>query len=367
MKAYVIEGTSGRVKDDVPVPELKSHEVLIRSKTIAINPTDWKHCAWKLGPEGSIVGCDVAGEVVAVGSDVTGVNVGEQYFSFISGASTETPGRGAFAEYVPLDYRYLLKVDKKLRTVASSESLVPAGPVTTFEGAASVPVGLLTVAITLGYSDKLKLEPNSVGKDRFYLVWGGASAVGTNAVQLAKYLGFRVVATCSPRNTELVESLGAEKTFDYHDSDVVGQIKDYVGNKLDVAFDTISTHDTMGMVNEILPTDHPVNMDATLGFEDKIKEKKSNVTYGVLLAYLAVDDIKKFGINGEEIKSPPGLQQLSKELVQTINSRILSNDAVNFRHMPCKVLSDGLDSVNEGLDIVRSGKNSGVKIVINNL
>lgn len=364
MRAYVIDGTSGRVAEDVDVPEIGVHEVLLRAKAVAINPTDWKHCTYKQGPEGSILGCDVAGEIVKIGSDVTNVNIGDQCFTMVSGGSTERPDNGGFAEYVAADSRYLFKMNQHLNS--ATESFIPASRVATLEGAASLPIALLTVAPTLGYLDKLKLESNSVGKNKYYLVWGGASSVGAIAIQFARFLGFRVIATCSARNSQLVESLGAEKTFDYHAPDVVGQIKDYVGEKLEIAFDTISTAETVPLVNGTLPTAKPVNMDTTLDIDDKIKERKPNVSYGFHLGYLCQDDFKKFGVDGKPMYAPPGLHELSRELVKIIN-KLLNDPEVNLRHMPCKVLSNGFNSISEGLDIVRAGKNSGVKIVINNL
>jgi NADPH:quinone reductase-like Zn-dependent oxidoreductase len=364
MRAYLIDGASGRVADGVAVPEIGANEVLLRAKAVAINPTDWKHCAYQQGPEGSILGCDVAGEVVKVGSDVSGVDVGDQCFTMVSGGSTERPGNGGFAEYVAADSRYLFKMDQQLDSAV--ESFIPAGRVTTLEGAASLPIALLTVAPTLGYLDKLKLEANSVGRNKYYLVWGGASSVGAIAIQFARFLGFRVIATCSARNSQLVESLGAERTFDYRAPDVVGQIKAYAGEKLEIAFDTISTAETMPLVNDTLPTIRPVNMDTTLDIDDKIKERKPNVTYGSHLGYLCQDDFKKFGVDAKPIYAPPGLHELSRELVKIIN-KLLNDPRANLRHMPCKILSNGFNSISEGLDIVRTAKNSGVKIVINNL
>jgi NADPH:quinone reductase-like Zn-dependent oxidoreductase len=362
MKAFVLEGNSGVVKKDVPVPEMKANQVLVRINSVAINPTDWKHAKYQLGPEGSILGCDYAGEIVQVGADVKDVKVGDQCFGCISGASTETPENGAFAEYAVTYPDFVFKVGNTLSNTSQAE--LASDTVKTLEGAASLPVALLTVMINLGYSDGLKLEPNEANKNKIYLVWGGASSVGAIAIQFAKYLGFRVIATCSPHNAQFVESLGAEKAFNYRDSDVVDQIKAYAGDKIEIGFDTISSHQTMPLVNAVLPTDRPVHMDATLGYEDKLKDqKKENVKYGVLFAYHVSDAIKKFGVNGKAIPAPPGLQDLSKELVKTVNKSILPR----IRHLPCKILPNGLDSVKEGLEIVETGKNSGTKIVIKNI
>jgi NADPH:quinone reductase-like Zn-dependent oxidoreductase len=72
-------------------------------------------------------------------------------------------------------------------------------------------------------------------------VWGGASAVGQFAIQLATLSGLRVITTASPANFDLVKGLGAVATYDYHDEDVSSKIQQEWGP--DVAVDCVSSTD----------------------------------------------------------------------------------------------------------------------------
>jgi NADPH:quinone reductase-like Zn-dependent oxidoreductase len=75
---------------------------------------------------------------------------------------------------------------------------------------------------------------------RTVLIWGGASAVGQYAIQLAKLGGLHVLTTASSKNFDLVKGLGADDVFDYRDESVVEKIRAATGNALDIAIDTIS-------------------------------------------------------------------------------------------------------------------------------
>ena len=70
------------------------------------------------------------------------------------------------------------------------------------------------------------------------------AAVGHFAIQLAHLAGYKIVSTASPRNHDLVRSLGADVVFDYRDPDVVAKIKAATGDSLKIAFDTISETDS---------------------------------------------------------------------------------------------------------------------------
>ncbi|KAL9571859.1 hypothetical protein ACKAV7_004005 [Fusarium commune] len=77
------------------------------------------------------------------------------------------------------------------------------------------------------------------------LVYGGSSATGTAAVQLVKLAGFEPIATCSPRNFELVKSYGASAVFDYQDPNCTADIRKHTKNKIKYALDCISTTSSM--------------------------------------------------------------------------------------------------------------------------
>lgn len=83
--------------------------------------------------------------------------------------------------------------------------------------------------------------PAKVEGERWFLVYGGSTSVGLFAVQLAKLAGFKVVATCSPRNFDLVKEYGADACVDYHDSSAaIREIRTITDFSLTRGLDTIS-------------------------------------------------------------------------------------------------------------------------------
>jgi len=162
----------------------------------------------------AVLGSDVAGDVVAVGPEVTHLTVGDRVVGYAVGVerSRNTPAEGAFQTHVTL-----------LEHMCS-----PIPDAMTFEEACVLPLALTTAAAGLFETDQLALElPGDAAvpdRGQTVLVFGGATSVGMNAIQLASNAGYRVVATASADNVDLLTGLGAAATMDYHDDDVVEQI-----------------------------------------------------------------------------------------------------------------------------------------------
>src|SRR5947209_5697178 len=179
--------------EEIEKPVPKHDEVLIKVRAASVNPLDWRLMKGKprilrlffglRKPRLGQPGIDVAGEVEAVGRNVTHFKPGDELF----GAC-----RGAFAEYA-----------------CTGESKLVMKPANvTFEQAASVNVAGLTAL--QGLRDKGKIQPGSK-----VLVNGAAGGVGTFAVQIAKTFGADVTGVCSTRNIDLVRSIGADEVIDY--------------------------------------------------------------------------------------------------------------------------------------------------------
>ncbi len=178
---------------DVEKPVPKDNEVLIRVRAASVNPLDWHLMRGKpyIGrllfglrkPKVTRLGVDVAGQVEAVGRNVTQFKPGDQVF----GAC-----RGAFAEYA-------CAIEDKL-------ALKPAN--ISFEDAAAVPVAAITAL--QGLRDKGRIQ-----RGHKVLVDGASGGVGTFAVQVAKSFGAEVTAVCSTRNVDTARSIGADHVIDY--------------------------------------------------------------------------------------------------------------------------------------------------------
>jgi NADPH:quinone reductase-like Zn-dependent oxidoreductase len=183
---------------EVAKPTPKDDEVLIRIRAASVNPLDWRIMGGKplftrlmIGglrkPKVTRPGVDVAGQVEAVGRNVTQFKPGDEVFGSC---------RGAFAEYA-----------------CTSESAVVMKPANvTFEQAASVPVAAITAL--QGLRDKGRIR-----RGHKVLVDGASGGVGTFAVQIAKSFGAEVTAVCSTRNVDTARSIGADQVIDYTQED----------------------------------------------------------------------------------------------------------------------------------------------------
>ncbi|MGD1060198.1 MAG: NAD(P)-dependent alcohol dehydrogenase [Methanomassiliicoccales archaeon] len=187
---------------EVERPTPKDNEVLLKVAASSINKADWIYMSGKpffarlmgigfSGPKAKIPGADVAGRIEATGKDVKGLKPGDEVFGILSDS-----GRGAYAEYV----------------CAPEDVLVPKPANVTFEQAAAVPLAALTALNALR-------EQGGIQPGQTVLINGASGGVGTFAVQIAKALGGKVTAVCSPRNVEIAISIGADRVVDYTKQD----------------------------------------------------------------------------------------------------------------------------------------------------
>jgi NADPH:quinone reductase-like Zn-dependent oxidoreductase len=222
MKAFVYEKygppeTLRMAEVDKPAPN--ADEVLVKVLAASVNAADWHVMRGKplfsratlglLRPKHQILGVDVAGQVEAVGSGVTGFQPGDEVY-----ANLLDHGYGGFAEYVSVP------VDAMSSKPASLS----------FEEAAAVPMAAVTALQGLGRHGELQPAQR-------VLINGASGGVGTFAVQIAKASGAEVTGVTSTKNLDLVRSLGADHVVDYTTTEVVGDgrryhlILDTVGNR----------------------------------------------------------------------------------------------------------------------------------------
>ncbi|CAR29324.1 ZYRO0G05984p [Zygosaccharomyces rouxii] len=362
MKAVVIEGVNAVVKENVPLPPLKEGQVLVKTLAAAVNPTDWKHIEYKLGPQSSISGCDAAGQVVKLGANVKNVAEGDVVAGFAHGASVKHPENGAFAEYVAIDSELLWKLQSSSDSrVLSGKQELPSGPVSNIEGLVTFPISLNTAGVVLVNNLKIDLswKSSKPQRDEPVIVWGGATAFGQCFIQLAKQLNAfsKIITVASRKHEPSLKKYGADQLFDYHDSDVVEQIKKEYP-EAPVVVDGVSSPETYPQIYKVTADTKPSVIINLIYLDDKNVEKpKSNVRHESTMLYLMTG----FDIPYGSLHLPKDLEYRKKaiEFIKWVQPKI---DAGDIYHLPVKI-SNGLESIPKLLDDVRTGKNSGVKLV----
>ncbi len=208
---------------DVPTPSAKAHEVLIRIHATTVSTADWRARSLAMpagfalfarpvfglfSPRQPILGTELAGEIVAVGTCVTRFQVGEHVFAF-TGAKF-----GCHAEYrVMPEHGLILQKPANL----------------SFEKAAALCFGG-TVALHF-----LKAKGN-IRSGESVLIIGASGCIGSAAVQIARHFGARVTGVCSTANLGLVRRIGANAVIDYAAQDFAVLRQTY-----DIILDTTGT------------------------------------------------------------------------------------------------------------------------------
>lgn len=222
MKAMLMTAAGGAdvlQMRDIDMPELPSPQH-IRVKLVAagINPIDTKlrkNPAFYPDKLPCILGCDGAGIVESIGTEVTRFKVGEEVYFFNGGLGNEI---GTYAEYTVVHQDYAAFTPRHA----------------TLEESAGLPLALITAWEAL-------LDRGNLLEGQTVLIHGAAGGVGHLAVQIAKQAGATVLATVGTRDKAAwVTSLGADRVFVYNDVDFATAVLDWTkGNGVDLVFDTV--------------------------------------------------------------------------------------------------------------------------------
>lgn len=199
MRAIVAESTDQLIWQDVPDVRPGAGEVLVKVRAAGVNRADLLQAAGHYPPPAGasdILGMEVSGVIAEVSAGVTGWSVDQQVCALLSG--------GGYAEYVAVPAGQLMPIPPGVDLIDAA--------------------GLPEVACTV-WSNLVMTAQLTAGQ--LFLVHGGASGVGSHAIQVARALGARVAATAgSPAKLELCRDLGAEITIAYRDEDFVARLRE---------------------------------------------------------------------------------------------------------------------------------------------
>jgi NADPH:quinone reductase-like Zn-dependent oxidoreductase len=206
IRIHVYGGPEVLQYEDVPRPQPKANEILVRVHAAGVNPIDWKlREGYLSAPLPMIMGIDFSGLVESVGSEVTKHRPGDAVFGQVADES------GGYAEYA-----------------VAMESDVARKP----EGLDHIRAAALPVAGLVPWQALFDTANLAAGQK--VLIHGAAGGVGSFAVQFAKWKGARVIGTASGSHVEQVRQLGADEVIDYRKTKF-----EEVARDMDVVLDTI--------------------------------------------------------------------------------------------------------------------------------
>jgi len=299
---------------DVPKPEAKSNEVLVKVYASTVNRTDAgfrsaeyfisRFWTGLLRPKHQILGCEFSGVIEEIGEQVTQFKKGDKVFGFNDKTC------GGHGEYL---------------TIAETDAITTMPEGISFDVAAAISEGAHYALVDIRAA---KVKPGQK-----VLVNGATGAIGSAAVQLLKHFGADVTAVCNTKNVELVKSLGADVVIDY-------QINDFTNTKqrYDFIFDAVGKS-SYGKSKPLL-TDKGIYISTELG------KNAENIFYALFTPL--------FG--GKKLLFP--IPSINKEDIQFLKERVEKAEfkPVIDRHFK-------LEQIVEAYKYVETGQKTGNVII----
>jgi NADPH:quinone reductase-like Zn-dependent oxidoreductase len=331
MRAYVLEhyGNAGGSRlTDVPLPAPRPREMVIAVRAAGLNPVDFKFRQGKLRPIlrpklPFVLGNELAGEVIAIGSSVKRFGVGDRVFARVA-----KDRGGAFAEQACVDEDHAARMPRDLD----------------FTVAAAVPLAALTALQAL--RDELDVK-----QGQRVLISGGAGGVGTFAIQIAKWLGAYVTTTASKRGDGLVRSLGCDEVIDYAAQDI-----SKAEGRFDAGFDLIGGKTLDQMLDVMKPGAKIVSIAALPEPQTAIKDLGNRRALAVLfwiISYGIRSRARRAGVGYRYLFMHPSGTELAElgKLIEQGRLKVIIDKIFPFEKTP------------EALAYIESGHTKG-KVVV---
>ncbi|KAI0091060.1 GroES-like protein [Irpex rosettiformis] len=327
---FLLEKQGSLAIRDVSTPKPGPGELLVEVKATGLNPIDWKIQAYGLffTEYPATLGIDSAGIVKEVGEGVTRFVVGDQvlhvgYFN---------NRQATFQQYSVVPAELTAKLPSNL----------------TFEQGSSIPIALETAAFGL-YSSELPTGPcgagltppwQAGGRGKYagqpIVILGGSSAVGQQVIQLAKLSGFSpIITTASPRNADLLKSLGATHVVD-RSLPLAPAVKAITSEPIKIVYDAISLKVTQQAGYDVV----------TPG--------------GTLIIVLSLEVDKNAIDSSKSIAQVFGRANYESSVFKVLTALLESGE---IKPNNVEVLPDGLAGIPDGLERLKADKVSATKLV----
>ncbi|KAF9878223.1 hypothetical protein CkaCkLH20_04261 [Colletotrichum karsti] len=351
MKALTITPKTRTVAvQDVPKPDPKPLEILIKVHAVALNHVDALYTKKPIASQDyRVVGSDFAGEVVAVGADLVGVDdqrteVGARVAGFVQGACSVNERPGAFAEYVAVEY-----------------DLTWAIPTTvTYEAAATISLCGLTAAqgvfarlqLPCPFSSTKGFDPSQAAdnnKPIHVLVYGATSSLGLYAAQL-----IRLAERTSGKKIKLIGTASASKhavlkekpyeydeLVDYHDPEWPEKVRGISDGGVQFAVDAVSQSPSVELVEQTLAEDgkFAVFRSPAIGGFD-LNKLKNKPVIGAVWEGLGAE----IQYQGATIPANPVARKFTTEFYSFLGSEA-SLGNVKLQPNPVRLIRGGLEEI----------------------
>lgn len=242
---------------NTPIPSVKGHPgfVLIKTKYIGISHCDYLFTDNEvMFQENATIGSECCGEVVDVAEEgCERFKVGDRIAGCVFISCTEVmPNAGCLAEYA------LVKGDAQFSVDALGDAVQE-------EQTAGLGIAFSTAFHGLYHTMKLPWpEAGAPGTRDAVLIYGGTTTTGLIAIQLAKLSGLKVLTTCSPKNFDLVRSLGADHVFDYKDAAVcISDMRALVGDDLKYVLDCFGASEAPRICGEVIGSNDGIHVSVS--------------------------------------------------------------------------------------------------------
>jgi NADPH:quinone reductase-like Zn-dependent oxidoreductase len=253
----------------------------------------------------------------------------------LNSATLHDDGQGAFSSVVIAKAHIAARIDSDL----------------SFADASTLGVGITTVGQALYQALGLRLPPAVVEEPTSILIYGASTATGTLAVQFAKLGGLKVYATASPRNFDLLKSLGADEVFDYNDPECGSKIRAASNDSLYLVLDNISEHNSPDICAAAISSAG----GRYTGLRSNGQFPRADVFATFTMGYTAIGQefSKMYPRNQSDVEFATRFWKVSQDLI---------NEGKIKPH-PAEVREGGLQAIPQGLADLKEGRVSGAKLV----